>query len=170
MAGTVKTDDSARRRPPDTRGPWLAIKVVLASGLGFHPDQPPGRRMLVSPDHTLAEFAEAIDVAFARWDHSHLHLFDFGDAGRFMLGGDEEDEAVRDSSTTPLRSLKLQAGARFTYIYDLGDEWCHDCVVDAVDVIPEEAYGTVSEKPVPFWGWGTIPDQYGRLSDHGGTT
>ena len=72
MARTVKTDGSARRRPPHTRGRWLAIKVVLTSGLGFHPDQPPGRRMLVSPDHTLAEFAEAIDVAFARWDHSHL--------------------------------------------------------------------------------------------------
>jgi hypothetical protein len=63
MARTVKTDSSARRRPPHTRGRWLAIKVVLTSGLGFHPDQPPGRRMLVSPDHTLAEVAEAIDVA-----------------------------------------------------------------------------------------------------------
>ncbi|HTE83914.1 MAG TPA: hypothetical protein VK821_04210 [Dehalococcoidia bacterium] len=167
MARTVKTEGSARRRPPHTRGRWLAIKVVLTSGLGFHPDQAPGRRMLVSPDHTLAEFAEAIDVAFARWDHSHLHLFDFGDAGRFMLGGDEEDEAVGDSSTTPLRSLKLPAGARFTYIYDLGDEWRHECEVEGSDVDPEEASGTVPDKPVPFWGWGNIPDQYGRLADDG---
>ena len=157
MARSVKTDGSAGRRPQHTRGRWLAIKVVLTSGLGFHPDQPPGRRMLVSPDHTLAEFAEAIDVAFARWDHSHLHLFDFGHAGRFMLGGDEEDEAVGDSSATPVRSLKLQAGARFTYIYDLGDEWRHDCQVDASDVDPEESYGTVPEKPVPFWGLGHHP-------------
>jgi Plasmid pRiA4b ORF-3-like protein len=166
MPGSVKTRRSPRR-PPPAQGPWLAIKVILTSGLGFHPDQPPGRRMLVSPDHTLAEFAEAIDVAFARWDHSHLHLFDFGDAGNFMLGGDEENEDVRDSGTTDLRSLKLQPGISFTYIYDLGDEWRHDCEVEASDVDPEEAYGTVPKKPVPFWGWGTIPDQYGRLADDG---
>ena len=170
MVRTVKTRGSVRRRLPPAQGRWLAIKVVLTSGLGFDPDQPPGRRMLVSPNHTLAEFAEAIDVAFARWDHSHLHLFDFGGAGNFMLGGDEENEDVRDSGTTQLRSLKLQPGNRFTYIYDLGDEWRHDCEVEASDVDPEEAYGTVPEKPVPFWGWGTIPDQYGRLSEDGGTT
>lgn len=125
--------------------------------------------MLVSPDHTLAELAEAIDGAFARWDHSHLHLFDFGDAGSFMLGGDEENQNVGDSSATQLRSLKLQPGNSFTYVYDLGDEWHHDCQVDAVDLSPEMTYGTVAEKPVPLWGWGTIPDQYGRLSDDGGT-
>src|SRR5438128_6795576 len=113
MARTVETSGSARRRPAHTRGQWLAIKVVLTSGLGFDPDQPPGRRMLVSPDHTLAEFAEAVDIAFARWDHSHLHLFDFGDAGRFMLGGDEENESIRDSGATQLGSLKLQAGSSF---------------------------------------------------------
>ena len=167
MARTVKTLGSARRRLPPARGRWLAIRVVLTSGLGFEPDQPPGRRMLVSPDHTLAEFAEAIDVAFARWDHSHLHLFDFGDAGNFMLGGDDENEDVRDSSTTQLRSLKLQPGNTFTYIYDLGDEWRHDCKVEAADVDPEEASGAVPDKPVPFWGWGNIPDQYGRLIDGG---
>src|SRR2546428_4814263 len=97
MAGSVKTRRSPRGRPPLAQGHWLAIKVVLTSGLGFHPDKPPGRRMLVSPDHTLAELAEAIDVALARWDHSHLHLFDFGDGGSFMLGGDEEDETIGDS-------------------------------------------------------------------------
>lgn len=169
MARTVKTRGSARRRPAANQGRWLAIKVVLKSGLGFEPDQPPGRRMLVSPDHTLAEFGEAIDVAFARWDHSHLHLFDFGDAGSFMLGGAEEDEAVGDTSITQIRSLKLQPGSSFTYIYDLGDEWRHDCQVEASDVDPEEAYGTVPEKPIPFWGWGTIPDQYGRRSEGGAT-
>jgi len=167
MARTVKTRGSVRRRLPLAQGRWFAIKVVLTSGLGFHPDQPPGRRMLVSPDHTLAEFAEAIDVAFARWDHSHLHLFDFGDVGSFMLGGDDENEDVPDSSATRLRSIKLQPGNSFTYIYDLGDEWRHDCEVEASDVDPEEAYGRAPEKPVPLWGWGTIPDQYGRLTDGG---
>jgi hypothetical protein len=153
MARTVKTLGSARRRLPPAQARWLAIRVVLTSGLGFDPDKPPGRRMLVSPDHTLAEFGEAIDVAVARWHHSRLHLFDFGDAGNLMLGGDEENEDVGDSGATQLRSLKLQPGNSFTYVYDLGDEWRHDCEVEASDVDPEEAYGTVPEKPVVFWGW-----------------
>ncbi|MDQ6884218.1 MAG: plasmid pRiA4b ORF-3 family protein [Candidatus Dormibacteraeota bacterium] len=139
--------------------------MTLVSGLDFHPDHPPGRRLLVSPDHTLAEFAEAIDVAFARWDHSHLHLFDFGDAGTYMPGGDEDDESVGDSERTPWRSLKFRPGVRFAYIYDLGDEWRHDCEVEVVDLDPGEAYGMVPDKPVPFSGWGVIPDQYGRLTD-----
>lgn len=166
MARSSKAESAPRRRSA-VRGSWLGIKVALVSGPNFHPEEPPGRRMLVSPDHTLADFAEAVDVAFARWDHSHLHIFDFGDAGSFMFGGNEEDETVGDSSATPMRLLKLRAGTRFTYVYDLGDEWRHECEVEGSDVDPEEASGTVPEKPIPFWGWGNIPDQYGRLVDGG---
>jgi hypothetical protein len=31
--------------------------------------------MMVGPGHTFATRAEAIDLAFARWDVSHLHSF-----------------------------------------------------------------------------------------------
>ena len=92
MARSGKAPSAVRRRLPARGGRWLGIRVALVSGSDFQPDHPPGRRMLVSPDHTLAELAEAIDVDFARWDHSHLHLFDFGDGGTYMPGGDEGDE------------------------------------------------------------------------------
>ncbi len=121
--------------------------------------------MLVSPNHTLTDFAEAIDVAFARWDHSHLHLFDLGDLGTYMPGGDEDDESVGDSDLTLWRSLKPPAGASVSYVYDLGDEWRHECEVETTDLDPEEVYGMVPEKPTPFYGWGSIPDQYGRPTD-----
>ena len=68
---------------------WLSIKTELRSGRGLVLEHPAGRVMIASPKHTLAEFAEAIDLAFARWDHSHLHLFEFGDASQYMLGGSE---------------------------------------------------------------------------------
>ena len=52
--------------------------------------------MIASPEHTLAELAEAIDLAFARWDHSHLHTFEFGEGRRYMLGGSEFEPDVID--------------------------------------------------------------------------
>jgi hypothetical protein len=61
---------------------WLAIKVELLSGGGLELERGPGRVMIASPRHTLAELAEAIDLAFARWDHAHLHEFELGDGRR----------------------------------------------------------------------------------------
>ena len=52
--------------------------------------------MIASPRHSLADLAEGVDLAFARWDHSHLHLFEFGDGRRFMLGGSEFEPEVMD--------------------------------------------------------------------------
>ena len=52
--------------------------------------------MIASPEHTLAELAEAIDLAFARWDHAHLHTFEFGEGRRYMLGGSEFEPDVID--------------------------------------------------------------------------
>ena len=52
---------------------WLSSKVELLSGPDIVLEPPAGRVMIVSPRHTLAELAEAIDLAFGRWDHSHLH-------------------------------------------------------------------------------------------------
>jgi len=47
----------------------------------------------------------------------------------------------------------------------LGDDWTHRCVVDTAKVDPLEVLGIRPQVPLPFWGWGTIPDQYGRRVD-----
>ena len=39
----------------------------------------PGRVVAASRSHTFAELADAIDTAFARWDRSHLTLFELAD-------------------------------------------------------------------------------------------
>jgi hypothetical protein len=144
---------------------WLSIMVELLSGRGLVLEHPPGRMMIASPRRTLAELAEAIDVAFARWDHSHLHVFEFGDGRRFMLGGSEFEPEVVDSTGVTLGALGLRGGAPFEYVFDLGDDWRHRCRVEATDVDPEKEYGAPPDQPVPIWGWGWIPDQYGRVSE-----
>jgi hypothetical protein len=70
----------------DTR--WIRLKVSLVSGRGGAFEPAPGRVMIAAPEHTLAAFAEAIDLGFARWDHSHLHLFRLPD-GRTLMSGEE---------------------------------------------------------------------------------
>lgn len=144
---------------------WLSIKVELLSGRELVLDHPPGRVMIAAPEHTLAELAEAIDLAFGRWDHSHLHEFRLGDGKRYMLGGSDFEPEVMDSTGVKLAPLDLDVGTSFEYVFDLGDDWRHRCRVQSVDVDPEGEYGTPPDTPVPIWGWGWIPDQYGRIGE-----
>jgi hypothetical protein len=53
-------------------------------------------------------------------------------------------------------------GAEFQFTFDLGDDWTHRCVVGPEKVDPMEVLGVRPDVPLPYWGWGAIPDQYGR--------
>jgi hypothetical protein len=77
---------------------WLSV----AGGEG--PATPPGRRLLAAGSVTLAEVAHAIDLAFARWDHSHLLCFEVADGSRHILGGHDELDPSAADSQTPLSS------------------------------------------------------------------
>ena len=41
------------------------------------------------------------------------------------------------------------------------------CSVEPDKTDPLEEYGTLPKVPVAIWGWGWIPDQYGRRSEEG---
>ncbi len=120
--------------------------------------------MLVGPMHTFKDLAHSIDAAFARWDLAHLHEYELADGRRIGYPDDEFDMPVIDHETLTVASCANE-GDEFAYVFDLGDDWRHRCLVDAIDVDPKEAYGVIPGKPVPIWGWGWIPDQYGRRWD-----
>jgi hypothetical protein len=143
---------------------WLSIRVDLIGGRGEDLWPRPGRVFAASRSHTFWQLAEAIDDAFARWDRAHLHQFELADGGRIgRPDWDEEADDLLDGRQVRLGRLGL--GEQFVYEFDFGDSWTHLCTVAEQRIDPEQQLGVVPGRPLPLWGWGVIPDQYGRRWD-----
>lgn len=145
---------------------WLSIRVDLVEGAHAHELWPrPGRLLLARPGMSFRMLADAINAAFARWDLGHLHAFTFEDGTRigYLTDWDEDDDGLLDDRTEKL--TRLRPGERFSFEFDFGDSWMHLCTVGEEKVDPREVYGAIPDRPVPFFGWGAIPDQYGRRWD-----
>ncbi|MEV7475290.1 UPF0158 family protein [Pseudarthrobacter oxydans] len=123
------------------------------------------------------DLANAINDAFARWDRAHLSMFTLAD-GQVITDeetGAEMAVSVGGPVTAPMDidvakvMRTVGPGAEFAFTFDLGDAWTHRCVVGEVKVDPLEVLGIRPDVPLPYWGWGSIPDQYGRrwASDDG---
>jgi Plasmid pRiA4b ORF-3-like protein len=143
-------------------GTWLQIGVELVGGRDVVCDPRPGRVMMVGPARTFAVFAEAIDAAFARWDLSHLHSFELADGRRIGFPDSDFDEPRWLDHAVLRVASEVAAGDEFSYTFDFGDDWRHRCWVLADKVDPRVEYGSLPKRPVAIWGWGWIPDQYGR--------
>lgn len=141
---------------------WLSIRVDLVEGRGERFWPRPGRIFAAARRHTFAQLAEAIDDAFARWDRAHLHDFTLADGTRLTtpyVDWEEAGPALDDRRTT---LAQLRAGEQFVYVFDFGDDWTHLCTVGGERVDPHDELGILPDGPLPSWGWGEIPDQYGR--------
>lgn len=142
---------------------WMTIRVVLTRQAEAELPQPPGRVLLAHTEHSFSDLAEAIDVAFGRWDLTPLNSFEV--EGRVLAS--EPDDDAEDWDDVTLGDVGLRGGARFTYVFDLGEGWSHECTVEEVGVDPFDLVGEGPDVPVPVFGWGYLPDQYGRLTEDG---
>ena len=112
------------------------------------------------------QLADAIDDAFARWDRSHLQEFTL--ASQTRLRQPDPDWEIEGEITEDYQRVKLsrlRPREQFVYVFDLGDNWAHLCTAGAQWIDPIEELGIVPGKPLPYWGWGDIPDQYRRRWD-----
>ncbi len=155
----MTTPDPASLLPRSQVG-WYVMRVELISGQADEFKPPPGRDLLVSPQHTFRQLAEAINGAFARWDVAHLYVFNLADGT--MIGTALEELPFRDATRTKVG--RRDEGEIFEFEFDLGDSWMHRCTVLEAGVDPTDVYGTRPKGPVAVWGWGSIPDQYGRTT------
>jgi hypothetical protein len=144
---------------------WLQVRVDLLGGLGGRLGQSPGRVFIVGPAHTFAGLADAINAGFARWDLSHLHEFELADGRRIGFVDTEGDKLAEDQSVVKVADA-VRPGDEFSFVFDFGDRWEHRCRVLAAKADPREEWGPgpLPRHPVVIWGWGSIPDQYGRES------
>lgn len=144
---------------------WLSIRVDLVEGHGEHLWPRPGRIFAAARSHTFAQLALAIDDAFARWDRAHLHEFSLTDGTRLTTPYEDWEELGPATDDRQVRLSRLGLGERFVYVFDFGDGWTHLCTVGPERVDPLETLGIVPDEPLPYFGWGDIPDQYRRRWD-----
>jgi hypothetical protein len=141
---------------------WLSIKVELVEGRDEQFWPRPGRIFAAARSHTFAQLARAIDDAFARWDRGHLHQFELAEGTRLTPPHEDWDAGGQTPDDGKIRLSRLHLGEGFVYVFDLGDGWTHLCTVASERVDPLEVLGVVPGMPLPYFGWGDLPDQYRR--------
>ena len=102
------------------------LKVTLR---GSKP--PIWRRLQVPGQTTLAELHLMIQAAMG-WYNCHLHSFTIDDINYTMPDPDWEDLESEDETRVRLDRVVRRAGARFSYLYDFGDGWEHQVVVEEI--------------------------------------
>ncbi|MCL7411829.1 MAG: SWIM zinc finger family protein [Methanosarcinaceae archaeon] len=101
------------------------LKVTLA-----HSKPPIWRRILVMGDITMSKFHLILQNAMG-WSDSHPHMFLVD--GEYY--GESDSDNVfnsRDERTVKLNQLILEEGNKFSYMYDFGDSWEHDILVEKI--------------------------------------
>lgn len=114
--------------PPKTKNLYQ-LKVTLKDI-----DPPIWRQLLVSPATTLHELHEVLQLALG-WSDCHLYEFTKGE-GRFQPPDPEPDRLGEaksmDSRKMPLSHVLTKPGDRMEYLYDFGDAWEHEIVLEEV--------------------------------------
>ena len=111
-----------------------APDYILAVHISLRETDPPiWRRVLVPYDIPLQNLHQVVQVAMGWHDQ---HLFEFH-IGRDRYGTRHDDFQDQAHPVRSVRQLLLKdvVGPRtkcFTYVYDMGDYWLHDIVVEEI--------------------------------------
>ena len=91
------------------------------------------RRIDVPLSSTLAALHDIIQVSF-RWQGYHLHEFVVGERVYGEPADDDElyERKVYKAAAVRLKTLVERGVDRFLYVYDFGDNWRHDVIVEEV--------------------------------------
>jgi Plasmid pRiA4b ORF-3-like protein len=105
------------------------LKVTLRD---IHP--PIWRRIQVWEDTTLAQLHRILQIVMG-WEDCHLHEFVIG-GHTYSVPHPNDELNERTERKVRLREVVSGVGTMFEYEYDLGDDWHHDLLLEAV-VEPE---------------------------------
>jgi hypothetical protein len=119
---------SIHGRPSAT--PIFQVKIRL---VGLSP--PIWRRVLVAGDIRLDRFHEVIQAAMG-WMDGHMHVFIDG-ADEYGLRDPELGH--RDERRVTLDRVLAHPKDRIRYVYDFGDNWEHEIVLEAITAADPDA-------------------------------
>ena len=101
------------------------LKVTLSDS------KPPiWRRLLVSHSTTLDKLHQIIQIGMG-WTDSHLHQFVIENT-RYSIPSPEDWEPVMDERRYSLNQIVPSENYKFAYVYDFGDNWDHDILVEKI--------------------------------------
>ena len=101
------------------------FKVTLR---GIHP--PIWRRIQVWEDATLAQLHRALQVVMG-WENCHLHEFRVG-LKIYGVPDLDDERKIIDVKRTRIHDAVQNVGTAFEYVYDFGDYWQHDLLLEAI--------------------------------------
>lgn len=131
------------------------LKVTLQD---IHP--PIWRRIQVREDTTLAQLHTILQILMG-WEDCHLHEFTIG--RRLYSVPDPDDDMYKrkviDEGRVRLEDVVTHVGTQFEYLYDFGDSWRHDLLLEGIQ-LPE----AVAQYPMCIAGERRTPPE-----DVGGT-
>jgi len=111
------------------------FKVTL---IGVAP--PVWRCIHVSGDFSLAQLHRALQVAMG-WENYHLYVFCIGRKKYGPPDVGDDDLGLIDAKRTRIRAGLSGVGTTCTYVYDYGDNWHHELLLEAVLMpAPETTY------------------------------
>ncbi len=96
------------------------------------------RRILVPDTFLLPHLHGVLQLAMG-WTNSHLHWFRVGKQ-IYAEPSSDFDFEVRDYRTVRLNQIAPAVKDRFVYLYDFGDSWEHDIVVEKILPIEKGAH------------------------------
>lgn len=128
------------------RVPILQLKVSLMDVS----DPRVWRRLLVPATMRLGRLHDVIQAAMG-WEDYHLHAFTAKDVD---YGPPDPELGHRNERRVTLGDVISERGDRMRYVYDFGDHWRHDVVVEKVlAAVPGSRY------PICLSGKGLCPPE-----------
>lgn len=101
------------------------LKVAL---IGTRP--PIWRRLLVASTDNLEDVHISLQIVMG-WTNSHLHEFVTG-RDRYGMPDDDFPSDVRDETDYRLDQVLKKAKDKLNYVYDFGDGWKHELVLEKI--------------------------------------
>jgi len=101
------------------------------------------RRFHVPASIQLSGIHDAIQIVMG-WRNSHLHQFE-KDGKRYGVPEDDEfgNLGIIDESKLPVDQLLKRQGDSLPYVYDFGDDWRHELVLEKILPVEDATVGPV---------------------------